>query len=233
MLYMSTSTRLDKLYDSNIPGIRNTNECCDLYKEWYGKIIANLTVTNSALISWFNSWVASYDPTLTDVSLSSIYNVDKPLFAELQTILNDQKSFFDSVKASRLPNADAISFAWASSTNQNKSLKGKYTYGIISNLSTTTSSTTVLDTAVDMNLDTNMFIVQDEYQIGNFNEESILLDLHFGGAVPGNISDLFDRVCCSTDGTSIVSQNKRLVEELTFNINRASSIQTMLTYIKR
>ena len=230
---MSTSTRLDALYDSSVPGVRNTNECCDLYKEWYGKLIANLTVTNSALTSWYNTWVATYDSTVTDVSLATIYTTDKPLFAELQTILNDQKSFYDSIKVARLPNTDAISFTWGSSTNQVKTLKGKYTYGKISNLSSTNTAGTILDTATDADITTNKYIVRDEYQIGTFNEEAFLIDLHFGGGSAGDISDLYDRIVNATDGTNIVSQNKRLIEALNFNINRCHSIKSMLTYIRK
>ena len=229
---MSTTSRLDALYDSNVPGVRNINEICDLYKEWYGKLIANLTTSNTSLTAWYNTWVGIYDPTITDVSLSTIYSSDKPLFSELQTILNDQKTFFDSIKASKLPNADAISFTWNSTTNQTKTLKGKFSYGVLSNLSTDTSSSNILDTANDADLDTNKYIVRDHYQVGTFNEESIELDLHFSNASPGDISDLYNRVINATDGTSIVAQNRRLIEVLNFNIGRCNSIQTMLTYIK-
>ena len=229
---MSTSSRLDALYDSTVPGVRDANENCNSYKDWYGQLIANLTTNNAALTSWYNTWVATYDPDVTDVSLSTIYASDKPLFSELQTILTDQKTLFDDVKGSRLINNDAISFTWASTSNQTKTLKGKYNYGTLANLSTDVSLSNILNTATDADLDTNKWLIRHEYQIGTHNEESMILDLHFAGANPANISDLYNRVINSTDGTSIISQNKRLIKELQFNIDRASSIQTMLTYIK-
>jgi hypothetical protein len=213
--------------------VRDINEVCDLYKEWYGQIIANLTTTNAALTTWYNTWKSSYDPDTTDVSLATIYASDKPLFSQLQTILDDQKAFFDSIKTNILPNTDAISFTWGSSTNQERTLKNRYTLGKIANLSTDVSTNNILNTASDADLDTNKFIVRHQYQIGTFNEEAILLDLHFGGSVPGDISDLYSRVITASDGTSIKSQNNRLIANLTFNINRCSQIQTMLTYIKK
>ena len=136
---MSTDYRLNKLYDSNIPAVRDVNEICDLYKDWYGQLIANLTATNVALGAWYSTWKATYDPDVTDVSLSTIYTTDKPLFAQLQVILNDQKSNFDSIKSSRLPNADPISFVWNSTINQEKTLKGKFPFGSVSNLSSDVS----------------------------------------------------------------------------------------------
>lgn len=228
---MSTDYRLNKLYESNVPAVREINATCDTYKDWYATIIANLTTTNTALTSWYNTWKATYDPDVTDVSLATIYTTDKPLFSQLQTILDDQKLFFDSIKSNRLPNTDAISFTWGSSTNQEKTLKNRYTLGKISNLSSDVSTNNILDTATDADLDTNQYLVRYQYQIGAFNEESILLDLHFGGANPGDISDLYDRIISATDGTSVISQNNRLIKNLTFNINRCSQIQSMLTYI--
>lgn len=230
---MATSSRLDALYDSNVPSVRSTNEFCDKYKEWYNKIIANITISNTALTTWYNTWLATYDPAVTDVSLSTIYSSDKTLFTELQTILTDQKAFFDSIKASRLPNSDSISYTYGSSTNQTKTMKGKYSYGTVANLTTDISSSLILDTVTDVNLATNRYLVKHYYQIGTFNEEEFLLDLWFGGASAADISDLYDRVINATDGTSIVAQNKRIIEALTFNIDRCNNIQTMLTYIKK
>lgn len=229
---MSTEYRLNKLYESNVPAVRNVNNTCDSYKDWYGQIIANLTATNAALNVWYSTWKATYDPDVTDVSLATIYTTDKPLFSQLQAILDDQKSFFDSIKGSRLANADAISFTWGSSTNQEKTLKGKFPFGNVSNLSSDVSLNNILDTATDDDLDTNSYLVRHQYQLGVFNEESILLDLKFGGNDPGDISDLYDRVTSATDGTSIISQNNRIIANLTFNINRCSQIQHMLTYVK-
>lgn len=229
---MSTDYRLNKLYESNVPAVRDINEMCESYKEWYGTINANLATTNTALTSWYNTWKATYDPDVTDVSLATIYTTDKPLFSQLQTILDDQKAFFDSVKTNRLANTDAISFTWGSTTNQEKTLKNRYTLGQISNLSSDVSSNNILNTASDADLD-NKYLVRHQYQIGAFNEEAIILDLHFGGGNPGDISDLYDRIISATDGTSVISQNNRLIKNLTFNINRCNQIQTMLTYIKK
>lgn len=229
---MSTEYRLNKLYESNVPAVRTVNAACDSYKDWYNQIIANLTATNDALNTWYSTWKATYDPDVTDVSLATIYTTDKPLFSQLQSILDDQKSFFDSIKGSRLPNADAISFTWASSVNQERTLKGKFPFGNLSNLSSDVSSNNILNTATDADMDTNQYLVRYQYQLGVFNEEAILLDLHFGGANPGDISDLYDRVTSATDGTSIISQNNRMIANLTFNANRCGQIQHMLTYVK-
>lgn len=230
---MSTTSRLDALYESNIPNVRNNNETCDSFKTWYNQIIANLTANNASITSWHATWVAIYDPDITDVSLSTIYASDKPLFAELQTILTDQKDFFDDIKGKRLLNNEAISFTWGASTGQERVLKGQYTHGKLPNLSTDVSLSNILNTASDADLDTNKWLVRHQYQIGTYNGEAMLLDLHFGGGVPGDISDLYDRAISATDGTSIISQNKRMIRELQFSVNRANDIQTMLTYIRK
>jgi hypothetical protein len=39
---MSTSSRLDALYDSIVPGVRDANENCNSYKDWYGQLITTL-----------------------------------------------------------------------------------------------------------------------------------------------------------------------------------------------
>ena len=230
---MSTTSRLDALYDSNVPSVRSTNESCESYKEWYNKLIANITITNEALANWYNTWLATYDPAVTDVSLSTIYSSDKTLFTQLQEILTDNKVFYDSVKSSKLSNADSITFAYGSTTNQSKTLKGKYSYGTVANFSSDISSSLVLDTVTDSDLTTNRYLSKLYYQIGTFNEEANEIDLWFGGAGAGDVSDLYDRVINATDGTTIVAQNKRLIDALTFNINRCTSIQTLLTYVKK
>ena len=231
--YMATSSRLDALYDSNVPSVRSTNEFCESYKEWYNKLIANITITNEALITWYNTWLATYNPSVTDVSLSTIYSSDKTLFTELQTILTDQKNFYDSIKSSKLANADSISFVYGTSVNQSKTLKGKYSYGTVANLSSDISNTLILDTVNDIALTTNRYLTKHYYQVGSFNEESIEIDLWFDGIISANVSDLYDRVINATDGSTVIAQNKRLIDALTFNINRCNSIQTLLTYVKK
>lgn len=230
---MSTTSRLDALYDSNVPSVRSTNETCDYYIEWYNKLIANITITNEALTTWYNTWLASYDPGVTDVSLSTIYASDKTIFTQLQAILTDNKAFYDSIKGSKLPNADSITFIYGSTVNQSKTLKGKYSYGTVANLSSDISSSLILNTVNDVDLDTNKYLSKLYYQVGSFNEEANEIDLWFNGSGPGDISNLYDRIINATDGTTIIAQNKRLIDALTFNINRCNSIKTLLTYVKK
>ena len=230
---MSTEYRLNKLYDSNVPAVREINDMCDSYKEWYETLIASLITSNQTLTGWYNTWKANYDPDITDVSLSTIYTTDKPLFSQLQSILNDQKAFFDSIKSNRLSNTDSISFVWDSSVNREKTLKNRYTLGQVSNLSSNVSPDNVVNTNVDTDLETNNYLVRHQYQVGAFNQESVIIDLHFGNSDAGNVSDLYNRIITATDGTSVVSQNNRMIKDLTFNISRCSQIQNMLTYIKK
>jgi len=230
---MATVSRLDSLYDSNIPSVRLTNEMCNSYKSWYNSLISNITVSNEALLVWYNTWISTYDPTIIDISLSVVYDNNKSMINELQAILLDQKSFYDGIKASKLSNAENITFTYGDGVNNARTLKGKYNYGTVSHLASDIDDTLILNTSTDTDISVNTFLVKNYYHVGNFNEEEFVIDLLFGGAVPGNVSDLYDRVVNATDGTSLISQNRRLIASLAFNISRCDGIQTMLTYVKK
>jgi hypothetical protein len=220
--------RLDKLYTTNAPGIRGLANICDSYIDLYGKLKNNLIIVNTAHQEWYNSWIPSYDDAITDVSLSTIYASDRNLFAELQQNLANQMTFFNSIKASKLPNGDAVSFTYGSTTNQNRTLKGRFNMGSIGNLTTDISTTLILDTASDADLDTNKYISKYYFQIGDYNVEDMHMDLHFGGADPANISNLYDYVINATDGTNLVDKNNRLIGQLAFNINKCNNFKLML-----
>jgi hypothetical protein len=245
------NSRLDRLYDTNEPGIRNLAETCDIYLNVYSKLKNNIIVTNSALTSWYNTWIIQYDGETNDPSLNDIYSVNKNIFKDLQDILKNQYTFFYSVKSSRLPNGDCICFkidlpnGVANVTNQTRDIRARFNLGTVSNLGLDISTSNVIDTRdTTQDLSSNHFLVKHYYQIGTFALEKIEIDTYFGFETIGSISSLYKKIigsnsdCCSgTDGVeevengnSIIEKNNRLIEQLVFSINMINDLKKMLTY---
>lgn len=233
------NSRLERLYDSNEPGIRNLTDICDVYLNVYSKLKNNIIVTNNALAGWYNTWVVQYDGVIEDLSLNDIFAVNRNMFKDVQDILKNQNTFFNSVKLSRLPNGDTISFTinmptgTGTSTNQTRDIKAKYNLGTVSNLGSDVSAGSVIVTTdLTTDLSTNKFLSKYYYQIGTFALESLVIDTHFGGSECGTISDLYEKILGTNNqnGTSIIEKNTRLVEQLVFSINMINDLKKMLTY---
>ena len=240
------NSRLERLYDTNEPGIRNLAETCDIYLNVYSKLKNNIIVTNSALTSWYNTWIIQYDGEINDPSLNDIYSVNKNIFKDLQDILANQYTFFKSVKSSRLPNGDCISFVIdlpdgiANVTNQTRYIRARYNLGTVSNLGLDISTSNVINTRdTTQDLSSNHFLMKYYYQIGTFSLEKLEIDTYFSTENIGAISNLYKKIIGSSgdcgvdeieDGTSIIEKNNRLIEQLVFSINMINDLKKMLTY---
>lgn len=231
--------RIDKLYDTNEPGIRNLADICDIYLNVYSKLKNNIIITNNALFAWHNTWVIQYDGVETDPSLNNVFDVDRNMFKDLQDILKNQNIFYNSVKSSRLPNGDPICFTinmptgTGSIINQTRNIRAKYNLGIVSNLGSDISNSSVIITAdLTKNLSTDSYLAKYYYQIGMFALESLEVDTYFSTSNCGTVSQLYNVVLGTNnqDGTSIIEKNNRLVEQLVFSINMVNDLKKMLTY---
>lgn len=223
---MSCGINLDKLYKTNEPGIRNIVEICDSYFEHYNDIKSNLMGVNDSLVSWYNTWIGTYDYTDNDISLSEIYSSDKTIFSELQVILTGMDNFYTSVKNYKLKNGETIGYTFGSTTNQVKNLKNKHDIGKLNNLAIDISSNLVLDTTSDSDLSTNKFLHNTRYQIGIFPSENFVVDLHFDGSNPGKISDLYNVIINGDD--TLIQKNNRLIQQLSFSMNTITNLKNVL-----
>ena len=224
---MSKQSRLDALYDSHNVNVTTNNRFCDIHITENSKLISSIEMTNQSLNNWFNNWSSVYDTDVSDISLSTVYDENKIMFKELQTILNDQQMTFNDIKNTKITGSDTIGYTYGSDMNQTRTLRGKVSYGTISNLATDVSLSQVIDLTSDIEINTNHYLVKHYYQIGMFNKEDIVIDLLNGDTL---LKVLFDRVINSTN--NIVTQNQRLIKSLQFNIDRCNGIKLLLTYIK-
>lgn len=251
------NNRLDKLYDSNEPGIRNLVDNCDIYLNIYSKLKNDIILINSSLTTWYNTWIN--DPSLnefsssSDPSLNTILNYNKSMFVALQNILINQFNFMKSIKSLRLSNGDSVTFLPNTSiggintcTNQMRYIRARFNLGAVSNIGIDSSSNKIVDfksllnltsTSTALDISSNRYIAKYYYQIGVFPLESYEIDTWFSGTQSGTISQLFKSVIGFVgensddgDGTSIIEKNNRLIEQLVFSINMVNDLKKMLTY---
>lgn len=226
---MSCNFDYDKLYKTNLPGIKNIVNDCDSYYEQYNVLKNNISSINDNLVSWYNTWIGTYDDSVTDTSLGVIYSSDKTIFTELQIIMTGMDNFFTSVKDYKLKNGDTLEFTYGSSSNQVRVLKNQYQIGRLNNLSIDISTDLLLDTSTDADLTTNKNLHNTRVQIGTFPPEDYTIDLHGGGSEPVAISELYNIVINGTD--TLIKKNDRLIQQLTFSMNTIANIKKMLTRI--
>jgi hypothetical protein len=232
-------SRLAKLYDTNEPGIRNLADICDVYINVYSKLKNNIIVTNNALTEWYNGWVVTSDGVTNDQSLNTIFSEHRSFIGGLQNILKNQNTFFNSIKLTRLPNGDTISFTpnvpagTGARTNQTRDIKARYNLGTIGNLGSDSSSNSVVDIQdLAQDLSSNPYVCRYYYQIGTFTLEKIEIDTKFGTSDVASVSNLYEKILGTNnqDGTSIIEKNTRLIEQLVFSINMVNDLKKMLTY---
>jgi hypothetical protein len=233
------NSRLDKLYDTNEPGIRNLADICDIYINVYSKLKNNIFVTNCGLTSWYNNLVSHYDGDTNDISLSNLFEVNRNSIGELQDYLKNQNTFFNSIKLTRLPNGDKIYFTPNIPTgtgvqlNQTRDIKARYNLGSISNLGSDISQNSVINVLdMEQDLSSNSFICKYYYQIGNFPLEKLEIDTKFDTSDIGSLSDLYKNIIGTNEqnGQSIIEKNNRIIEQLVFSINMVNDLKKMLTY---
>lgn len=254
---INMNNRLDKLYDSNEPGIRNLVDKCDTYLNIYSKLKNDIIIINSSLITWYNTWVN--DPSLNefsaygDPSLNLMLYYNKNMFVALQNILTNQYNFIKSINGFRLPNGECVTFTPNTSiggintaTNQIRHIRARFNLGTVSNIGIDSSSNQIVDfksllnlttTSTTLDLSSNRYFAKYYYQIGLFPLESYEVDIWFSGTQSGTISQLFKSVIGfigeNSDigyGTSIIEKNNRLIEQLVFSINMVNDLKKMLTY---
>jgi len=245
------SNRVDKLYDSNEPGIRSLTEVCDIYLNIYSKLKNDIIITNSSLLGWYTTWMndASLNQFLgsTDPSLNAVFTNNRNMFTSLQLILTTQYNLTKSIKTIRLPNGDCTVFTpntplgTGTILNQMRSIKARYNLGQASNIGVDVSAGGVIDfkdlTVSSFDTATSRYISKYYYQIGTFPLEKIEVDTWFGSSSAGTLSQFFKNVIgfVGEDGavgptTSIIERNNRLVEQLAFSINMITDLKKMLTY---
>jgi hypothetical protein len=245
-------SRMEGLYDTNEPGIRNLVEICDVYLNIYNQLKNQYIITNSTLTNWYNTWKndASLNQFLTsnaDPSLNDVYANNKNMIKTIQDILTAQYNFTKSVKGFRLPNGDTAVFSpniptgSGTTKNQVRLMRARYNMGAVSNIGIDISSTDTINCQTldisNFNLQTNRYITKYYYQIGTFPIEGMVLDTWNGGTTPTTLSVFFKNIMgfIGDDGavgptTSIYERNNRLIEQLTFSINMINDLKRMLTY---